>query len=792
MNSLPPELFLNHDKLYLKVEVDMEDGEGLRHLAPDQLITATPRALVAEVAKVAKVAEKVGNGAITRDMLNQEVLSQLDANATSSSSAHVTITRGMLPQDVRDDLNKTITYDRLAPSALDAIFSTSLASITAGKIKIVSFGKTPPNGYSLYHRGKAENLIWKFTPSSPSPGATFDKTIIYNNRVITMGKENGFQQNPVLSTWTNFYSINNSIGQYSTALLSDNVYLIGGHDGNSKSNRLRIFNLINSSFSEAAPTPVPAQHKTAQALNGKIFETGGWKSGNGGSRRTFCYDPVLDEWTEKSLTNFGRIHSASIVYQNKMWIIGGENNSADKVESYHTTNDNWTVEKSLFKGRKQASCWVFEDYLFVGGGKDVNGAILDSIECYDPRTETWYNWGQLPNPVTGCAAFVVGDLLHIFDGVGNAGVLTLDLNKSVSNLNDIYIQDGNASAGTPVVQAEVADGSVTTAKIASKTIGKDQISDEILKYLKPEITEQPQTLSVLAESNTSFSFSAEGKYLSYQWKKNGNILNGETNATLTITDSNATLHDGNYSVVVSNDFGSVESGEILVDVNTTWSTDGLVGWWKFDETNGPIAYDSSGNGNDGNLSGGPTWTSGKIGGALHLDGVDDYVKVMHSDELNLVNSFSIALWVKISRKAASGDYTSDQNLISKRLNLVNYSEAYALKVFGPDRPNAGRAEFGTNASTFSPPWHAGSSIFDTNGWYHLTVTIDNQSVKIYINSSTDSESSYTGQLSINEQPIFIGIKADMTRAVKGLIDDIRIYNRALSAAEVQALYNLGQ
>ena len=74
----------------------------------------------------------------------------------------------------------------------------------------------------------------------------------------------------------------------------------------------------------------------------------------------------------------------------------------------------------------------------------------------------------------------------------------------------------------------------------------------------------------------------------------------------------------------------------------------------------------------------------------------------------------------------------------------------------------------------------------------MTVTIDNQSVEIFINSLTDSESSYTGQLSVSEQPIFIGIKADMTRAVKGLIDDVRIYDRALSAAEVQALYNLGQ
>ena len=115
MNSLPPELFLTHDELYLKVEVDMGDGEGLRHLAPDQLITATPRALVADLAKVselAKVAEKVSNGSITRDMLSSEVLAQLDANATASSTAAVTITRDMLPASVLNDLNKSVIITR--------------------------------------------------------------------------------------------------------------------------------------------------------------------------------------------------------------------------------------------------------------------------------------------------------------------------------------------------------------------------------------------------------------------------------------------------------------------------------------------------------------------------------------------------------------------------------------------------------------------------------------------------------------------------------------------------------
>ncbi len=95
-----------------------------------------------------------------------------------------------------------------------------------------------------------------------------------------------------------------------------------------------------------------------------------------------------------------------------------------------------------------------------------------------------------------------------------------------------------------------------------------QLNEQILKYLKPEITTQPQPQTVYADSNVSFSVTAEGKYLTYQWKKDGSNLTGETNATLTITDANATLHDGNYSVVVSNDFGSVESGVVEVLISS--------------------------------------------------------------------------------------------------------------------------------------------------------------------------------------------------------------------------------
>ena len=121
--------------------------------------------------------------------------------------------------------------------------------------------------------------------------------------------------------------------------------------------------------------------------------------------------------------------------------------------------------------------------------------------------------------------------------------------KALYELGEQPVQE-SGSGTTTVVNGTVADGSITT----------NQLSEQILKYLKPEITQQPTAGTIFADTNHTFSVSAEGKYLTYQWKKNGVNLAGETNATLTITDANATQHDGNYSVVVSNDFGSVESG----------------------------------------------------------------------------------------------------------------------------------------------------------------------------------------------------------------------------------------
>jgi hypothetical protein len=299
-------------------------------------------------------------------------------------------------------------------------------------------------------------------------------------------------------------------------------------------------------------------------------------------------------------------------------------------------------------------------------------------------------------------------------------------------------------------------------------ITTDKLNEQILKYLKPEITSQPQAQTVYADTNASFSVTAEGKYLTYQWKKDGVDLAGETNATLNITDANATQHDGNYSVMVSNDFGSLESLRTLVDVNSTWSTDGLVGWWKFDDGSGTVAYDSSGNGYHGNLFNGPTWSSGKIDGALSFDGADDRVLIPVPKPSF---PFSFSIWIRPNSN-------NPQGIIDTSPNNHN-----VLRI----HPNGGVFEW----------WQASPSFelnVTANQWQLIVIQINHTGthrvLTYYLNG--DFVGSYSS-LNNNTVGWTVPVLGDVNNGgagrYNGLLDDVRIYDRAFirrrSAGSVQ-------
>ncbi len=116
---------------------------------------------------------------------------------------------------------------------------------------------------------------------------------------------------------------------------------------------------------------------------------------------------------------------------------------------------------------------------------------------------------------------------------------------------------------------------VTPQMLQPSSITTAQLNEQILKYLKPEITLAPQAPGLIFNGQTITLHSrAEGKYLNYQWYKNGQAIAGADKKRHVIEDVNGTRHDGNYTLVVSNDFGSIttQPTSLVVDGTPTSHT----------------------------------------------------------------------------------------------------------------------------------------------------------------------------------------------------------------------------
>ena len=201
---------------------------------------------------------------------------------------------------------------------------------------------------------------------------------------------------------------------------------------------------------------------------------------------------------------------------------------------------------------------------------------------------------------------------------------------------------------------------------------------------------------------------------------------------------------------------------------------GLVLWLKFNEGSGTIAYDSSFYNNHGTITG-AVWTNGKFGKALSFDGVDDYVRVSNSQSLANVGKVTATLWVKLNNLNDQFFYTH------KDANNGHEIVIYQGKIGFP--------------ILLGGTWYEGTYVpvtdyLEPNKWYFLAGTYDGETVKFYINGEFISQdTSPSGDLSTINRDLCIGQNDFInTLVVNGTIDEVRIYNRALSENEIKMLY----
>ena len=215
------------------------------------------------------------------------------------------------------------------------------------------------------------------------------------------------------------------------------------------------------------------------------------------------------------------------------------------------------------------------------------------------------------------------------------------------------------------------------------------------------------------------------------------------------------------------------SAALLVTVANTAPT-GLVAAYSFSEGTGTTTADQSGTGNNGTLVGATWTTSGKFGYALSFNGSSARVTVPDSASLDLTTGMTLMAWIS---PAAS---TSWRTVVLKE---TSNDLAYALYASSDtNRP-------GVWITTNSTQSIAGTAPLAVNMWTHLAATYDGGTLRVYVNGAQVGSKAVTQSMLISTGPLQIGGNAVWGEYFSGLIDDVRVYNRALTSAEIANVMN---
>lgn len=210
----------------------------------------------------------------------------------------------------------------------------------------------------------------------------------------------------------------------------------------------------------------------------------------------------------------------------------------------------------------------------------------------------------------------------------------------------------------------------------------------------------------------------------------------------------------------------------------TTTTCAPIGYWNFEEGSGTSAYDKSGNGNTGTLTGNPLRAPGKIGNALTFNGSSNYVSGTGTS-LDGASAGTISFWMKTSSATADDYVVSFPNISAGTNGFDVRTNTTSMNVF-----------LKTSGSTADL---SNSTTFADGKWHYITATYDGATLKSYWDGTLKSSSSITGTIDVQADNEFnFGRFGSFGGHFAGSIDEVKVYNYARSAAQVAWDYNFGK
>ncbi len=401
----------------------------------------------------------------------------------------------------------------------------------------------------------------------------------------------------------------------------------------------------------------------------------------------------------------------------------------------------------------------------VNAVNDPPVATNDSYSTNEDTTLTVAAPGVLGNDTD-----VDGDpLTAVLVSGPSHGTLTLNANGSVG-----YTPAANYN-GSDSFTYKTRDG-VADSNVATVTITVNAVNDSPVATNDSYSTNQDTTLTVAAPGVLGNDTDVDGDPLTAV------LMSGPSHGALTLNANGSVSYtpaanyfgSDSFTYTISDGHGGTASAIVTVTVAPT-PPSALVAAYSFNEGSGTQAFDISGSNNTGTISG-PLWTgAGKFGQALSFDGINDWITIADANSLDLTNGMTLEAWVKPAA------LTSWRSVLLKETSGGLVYGLYASD--GASHPQ-GTVHTGTTDSA-AP----GSTPLAINTWTHLATSYDGALLKTYVNGSLVSSVGVTGNLANSTGALRVGGNAIWGEFFSGVIDEVRVYRRALSASEIQTDMN---
>ncbi len=657
---------------------------------------------------------------------------------------------------------------------------------------------------------------------------------------------------PSTDAWTTKTSMPTPRGDFvGVGVVNGVLYAVGGmNNGFTQLGTVEAYDPGTNAWSTKASMPTPRSGLAVGVVNGVLYAVGGYTSpGNNPSDivgTVQAYDPSTDTWTTKSSMPTPRKDLAVGVVNGVLYAVGGyDGGFLGTVEAYNPGTDTWTTKASLPVPRYGSGVGVVNGVLYAVSG--YNGSMLSTVDAYDPATDTWTSVASLPAPQFAPAVGVVNGSLYVMGGSSSPGNFVAAVEaftpaaastgpvsrwpgdgsaNDVVDGNDGTLENGATFASGRVGQAFLLDGIddyvdvgnapnlqvsggdftvdawVLFNSLSSDWGGDESIVDKmsangvdtdgwrLLKQVDnrfwfcfgggsgnrcydPAYTLFSTTHAVTGVWYHVAAVKSSGSFSLYV---NGVLEDTRSPVPAFLDSHSANLRFGSYILQGAHLNGEIDEPEIYnralsgVEIaalyhtgNNQTITTGLLGYWPFEGT----ANDASGNGRNLSLFGGAGFGPGLLGQALVLPGNNDsYAQQPTNDP--------------------AFDLVSGDNTVQVWFNTnINYREQALIEKWtgccGPGGWTYTTASLSLGTVT-------------TGVWHQIVTRQSGNTGYLFFDGSLRGFGPSGGVVIGSPNPLLIG-KRDAQDgrdfSFDGSLDEIAIWNRALSDAEIARIWNGG-